>query len=320
MYQSLRRAAPLLFGLLLASAHSLGQSSYTYQTVDYPGAPDTQVFGINDRGDVTGIGILDVDYAFVYSTRKETFTFIDTPENAGSIGVSDISDSGTLVGSGFNVDFTEEQSFVRNKKGEFSFFTHPDAALVTVARGINNKGIVTGFRDDPDAPITNFPPSSGFIYDPKNDEFTDIVPSFFTIAQGINSRGDVVGHALYLLPPDEDPCPDNSAGVNRYGWLRDKKGNLTYFIVNGGSTSARGINDAGVITGFFTDPTDGVSKGFVTQLDGSQCQEITVGAEQLLVSPDSAGTFPQGINNAGVVSGNYRDIDSFFHGFVATPD
>ena len=48
---SLFAIVALIAGPLVAQAQG-----YTYETVDYPGAPNTQVFGINDRGDAVGNG------------------------------------------------------------------------------------------------------------------------------------------------------------------------------------------------------------------------------------------------------------------------
>ena len=51
--------AILALGLLAGPIAA--QAQYDYEQIDYPGAPDTQVFGINDRGDVAGIGITALD-------------------------------------------------------------------------------------------------------------------------------------------------------------------------------------------------------------------------------------------------------------------
>ena len=172
---------------------------------------------------------------------------------------------------------------------------------------------MTGFRDDLNV-IT-----VGFIYDPKSGTFTDLNPtSFFTIAQGINSKGDVVGSSNFF--PDDDPCVGSGNPFLRYGWLRAKNGTVTYFSVNGSHTSARGINDKGSIVGFFRDLDDGGKfKGYIAELDGSQCQLLTVGPNDILDVMGSDANFVQGINNKGVISGG-ADIGGSSPGFIARPD
>ena len=117
-----------------------------------------------------------------------------------------------------------------------------------------------------------------------------------------------------------DPCGNSSpSGFTRNGWWRAKDGTVTYFSVNGSDrTAARGINDSGTIVGFVRDPNDGKTKGFEVELDGSQCQAITVASGDLLEFPGAAGTFLQDIKNSGEIAGQYDD-GSNNHGFIATP-
>ena len=174
--------------------------------------------------------------------------------------------------------------------------------------------LVTGLRRS-DVP---FPGSAfGFIYDPRSDTFTDLNPtSFFTIAQGINSKGEVVGSSNFLAA--DDPCPGLGNPALRYGWLRATDGTVTYFEVNGSHTSARGISDEGSIVGFIRDFNDGKFKGFKVELDGSQCQSITVAASDLIEFPGAEATFLGGIKNSGAIVGSYDDPTNT-HGFIATP-
>ena len=306
---SLFAVAALLAGPLVAQAQG-----YTYETVDYPGAPNTQIFGINDRGDVVGNGFDAVaSYPFIYDTRKGTFTDV-----AGVSGFDDTvilanSDAGILGGSVFDFDSFIESGLILDKQGNAVVIQHPDAVNFTEVRGLNNSGLAVGYRNDADPQISGV----GFIFDPKDGSFIDLIPSLQTIAQGINSRGDVAGSAIFLS--GDDPCDTGFPGTTRYGWLRTTDGNIIYFTVNGLRTSARGISDAGTIVGFTTDIFTGETKGFVTELDGTQCQDIAIADEDLLVFPGSTTTFGAGINNSGVVSGSYIDDLENSRGFVATP-
>jgi hypothetical protein len=73
---------------------------YDFEQIDYPGTPDTQVFGINDRGDVAGNGFTALDsFPFVYDAKKGTFTDVAPIAGFDFTSVLGISDSGVLVGS-----------------------------------------------------------------------------------------------------------------------------------------------------------------------------------------------------------------------------
>jgi len=303
----------LAVGLL--AAPMVARAQYDYQQIDYPGAPDTQVFGINDRSSVVGNGITDPDiFPFVYASKKGGFTDVAPLAGYSSTSVLGTNNRGDMVGSVVSVDGLTTSGFIRDNNGNFTVFDHPEAVSFTQARGVNNKGLVTGFRDDPD---DQFQPENGFIYDSKKGTFTDIVPSLFTLAHGITSRGDVVGSAVFLYA--DDPCPPSSVDMTvRYGWLRTVNGAVTYFDVNGRRTSARGITDSGTIAGFVTDIGTLNAQGFVVDLDGSQCQSITIADGDLLAPTGAEVTLLQGIKKTGEVVGWYFDGTNN-HGFIATP-
>ena len=171
-------------GLLAIAGVSQAQGNYDYETIDYPGTPDTSVFGINDRGHAVGNGFDGISFPFVYDTKKGTLTDVASVAGFDDTSLLGISDSGNLVGSVFDNDLGIESGVIIDKKGTVTVFDHPEALSVTQPRAINNKGIITGFRNADSAIGTV---ATGFIYDPGTDVFTDIVPSLFTIAQGISS-------------------------------------------------------------------------------------------------------------------------------------
>ena len=295
------------------------QDAYEYRPIDPPGSAFSQAFGINERGEAVGTAqSLDgAAVGFSYAVRKDQFLLIEgVPGYEAGTAILGNSDSGSLVGS---VDDTVTQrvsGLLIGPGGTVTTFDHPDAPSQTQARGINSRGLITGFRDF-DGPL---PVAGAFIYDSKRDVFTDIVPSLFTIAQGINSRGDVVGSAIFFS--EDDPCnPGAPPGGNvRYGWLRTADGHVRYFTVNGLRTSARGITDAGLITGFTQDLITGATEGFVTHIEAAECQDVAVGSSDLLVYPGATATFPQAIANSGMVVGSYNDAGGTTRSFVAIPD
>lgn len=305
----------VLVALGLLAGPMAVHGAYEYESISYPGSESDQVFGINNRGDVAGIGTIAPNkIPYVYNIKKRTFTDVSPVSGYQFTSVLGISDKGVLAGH--VSDGSTDSGLIINKKGKVTVFDHPDALTATRARGVNNKGMVSGFRDDPNDQFSL--PDNGFIYDSKKGTFIDIVPSLFTIAHGINNRGEVVGSATFNGDFDvPDPCGSNEGFVRR-GWLRTKGGTVTYFIVNGGRTSARGISDSGVIAGFVTDPFSGLDKGFVVELDGSQCQSFTIDEADLLHFPGADATYPSGIKNSGEVIGNYF-VGSKQVGFIARP-
>jgi hypothetical protein len=299
----------------LLAAPLVAQAQYDYESFNYPGSTSDGVYGINNRGDVAGNGTVGADnIPYVYDSKKGGFTNVTPVAGYLNTAVFGISDKGVVVGSVW--DGSVESGLIIDENGAVTVFNHPDADSLTQARGVNSKGLVTGFRDSPND--RTFFPENGFIYDPKTGTFTDIVPSLFTIAHGINSRGDVVGSAGFDGPSGApDPCGSSDRFVLR-GWLRTRDGTVTYFNVNDGGVRARGITDSGTIAGFFFDAGSGSAKGFVVELDGSQCQSITIADADLLHFPDSSGTLVGGIKNSGEVVGLYLDGTTQI-GYIARP-
>lgn len=286
-------------------------ASYEYTTIDYPGADQTQVFGTNERGLVTGTGIYDngTSIAFVYNPRTDVFTPLPTLPGYVTSGIG-INEPGVVVGVAQSTDTFVQTGFIY-RGGATSLFSYPGAEN-TVARDVNNRGLVTGYATGlPDVSTT------GFTYDPATGVFVEIVPSPFTIAQGINERGEIVGSASF---PPGAVFPGSPPGD--YGFLRSRDGQVTFFRVNGFRTRARGISDKGEITGAILTPTG--SKGFVVRLrTRGDYQALTVPDGDLLEVPGAISTFTQDIDNQGNISGSYSVLDGngqpISHGFMARP-
>jgi hypothetical protein len=290
-------------------------ADYNYQLINHPGAPQTQIFGVNDAGVAVGVGIdITGSLPFAYDSKTGAFTDIAPASGFADTAVLGITDSGVMVGTVQSMDGLTSDGFIRDKSGADTFFSHPDALSATHARSANNKGLVSGYRDSPTGMLESF------IYDPKTNSFTDIVPSLQTIAHGMNSMGDVVGSAIFF--PEDDPCPEITSGFpTRYGWLRTSDGSVSYFRVNGFNTRARGINDARAIVGWFYDAAADKDRGFVVTLEGLPCESVSIADSDLLDFPGGDGTIPEGITNSGIIVGI---IDTYYptwiqQGFIAEP-
>lgn len=212
-------------------------SSFT--TVNFPGATATQVTGINDSGDLSGIWVTStgVNHGFIWIGG--TFTTVDDPASTVFNQALDINNSNetvgyyTLVSSGFPGDIAYSQ------KG--GAFTDINALLPSnvnsQAVGLNNAGWVVGFYQPTDTT------SLGFVDD--NGTVTTIDPfgSSFVSVNGINDKGEIVG--FY----------DNSAGV-QLGFVGfPDLGSYTFDSFNpygSASTTINSLNDKGDIVGFYT--------------------------------------------------------------------
>ena len=286
MKSFLARLAAAAAGLLPLAAFP----AYVYNTITYPGAVHTEVRGINNNGHLVGYASLDGTTFFGFTYQSGVYTPLP-PAPYPLIGHG-INDAGVVVGTANLGAATSALGFILNA-GSYAFFSRPEYEH-THARAIGNSNLVTGFSDNfADAAQT------GWVYNPVTGIYTDINPtgSLFTIAQGINTAGQIVGSAS-ITPITQS-------------FLRQPDGTFVLFQLGSNATRARGINDTGLITGFVT--VGSVTQGFVGNSSGFQT----------LMVPGSTGTIPEGINNAGQVAGLYfvgdPEVSATYHGFIATP-
>jgi len=303
--------------LTALTGFAFGQTAYQFRTIDFPGVAYTQVFGISDDGtEVVGYGDnnndpnvpFPISVPFRFDRQSSTFTSLPLLPGAAETSALGINAAGTIVGSAVD-GAGHESAFVLDATGGFTVFSTPGWPN-TEARAISNTGLIVGTSYAPDE--LNKTSSVGFIYDPKQNTFTLILPgvSQDVVPQAVNASGQVVGSVA---------TPDGS----KNGWLRAPNGDITQFRVNGHGTAARGINDSGQITGFVIDPLTSHIKGFVTTLGGAPgYQDVTIPDAELIEYPGATRTYLEGITNAGVLIGFWSN-DVFpsqsFEGFIATP-
>jgi hypothetical protein len=248
------------------------------------------------------------DVPFRLDLQSSTFTSLPLLPGAVETQTVGINAAGTIVGGAFD-SAGHESAFILDAMGGFTVFATPGWPN-SEARAISSAGLIVGTSYAPDEPHKTS--SVGFIYDPKQDTFTPILPgvSQDVVPQGINASGQVVGSIA--LP----------AG-GRNGWLRAPNGDITQFKVNGHPTAARGINDTGQIAGFVIDPVTSIIKGFVTTLGGAPgYQDVAIPDSELIEYPGAARTYLEGITNEGALVGFWSN-DLFpgqsFDSFIATP-
>jgi hypothetical protein len=279
--------------------------------------PVYTAFGLNNNGQVavttfdrgTGASVTGI-------YRNGTFTVLPplpslAPYQIGS--ATGINDAGVIVGiaevPATSGNFPYRGGFILDGSG-YRFFARPGWQH-TEPRAIGNSGLVTGMS------YYDTGVSGGFVYDSTTGAFTDATPpgSTFTLVQGINKFGRICGQGL-------------NYGLGQYAFVWQQQTLVTgkhervpfldLIDIEKYPTRARGINDAGVITGFFTLPGSlGVAEKLVGFVGNSSR------GYELLFPPgaDAQGshTLCQGINNANDVVCSVSDAARNTRAFIGSP-
>lgn len=304
--------AAVAFFVVLPAHAEFAFTSVDYPGVDYSAGGYTQLFGINNDGSAVGIAQIDASsptIPFRYDIKRQLFTPLpDYATGATSYTLANgINNSGTIVGGESQDGGATEFAFVL-RQGAFELLSRPGSLTFTEARAVNARGLISGYAlNDSDGTY------SGFIYDPVSNAWTNVLPSLVTIAQGLNSRDELVGN---VFENAGIVCAACEAGP--YGFIHGPSGFVAIFAVNGYPTEARGITDDGTITGFVT--VDNNEVGFVIPAPKrSGFQTLRVPAKCFVRFPGAAGTIPEGVSDNGTLAGFWMDGSGTSHGFIAVP-
>jgi hypothetical protein len=265
--------------LSLLLSNLAGAQGYSWTEIVIPGSTISNAFGLNDKGQ-TAVTTTD-NTSGIYGDG--TFTPLPPPpEGISRVIATGINNDGVITGSAYTVTGIEQGFILRGST--YMLFTRPDWDG-TEPRAIANSGLITGYSYS-----THVFSYAGFIYDADTNTFTDATPpgSDYTIVHGMNKFGRITGHG-------REPA------LGRYGfvWQQTKgKGELLPFLDRFKidiSTSGRGINDSGLVTGFTTGAT-GAGDGFVGS-DASGYQRLVAPGGEV---PGNS-TVCEGINNLAQV-------------------
>jgi probable HAF family extracellular repeat protein len=277
----------ILFAALThsSSAASTSTGSFSFTSIDVPGATATRALGLNNHGEVSGDYVDAGGVRRGYFLRRGEFTTFDPPGSIETRGLA-INDRGDIGGTYLD-SASVRHSYVLSH-GDFRTFDFP-GATGTFLQGMNNHGQIAGAYLDA-AGVTH-----GFLLEAGSFATIDFPGAVATVAGGINDPGQVVG--LY----------DDSAGLE-HGFLM-QNGNFTTidFPSAFSLTDLFGISNNGVMVGFYDDST-GAIHGFELR-DGNF---ITVDI------PGASNTDPTRVNSPGQLVGFYDDLTGR-HGFLATP-
>jgi hypothetical protein len=265
---------------------------------------DFRFVAINESGQISGYGAENsTPYEFVGVLRDANGEFMEFAVLADTATFVNAMNNNGVVAGMYQDSAQGNHGFLRNADGSFTLVDDPDALLApwegTVAVAINDNGTLVGNYTD-----KNTGTQRGFIRD-QFGKFTNFnaatVRSASTYPVAINLSGQVAGY--YCL----DHCPINGNPILT-GFLRSAAGHVTDVVYPGAvSTQVTGINDGGVLVGFWRDSV-GYEHGFRREPSG-KLAEIAPSGPFLAVVPGS-------INNHGTITGYYANDDFGLSGFV----
>jgi uncharacterized membrane protein len=280
-----RKAILSLVVLLLASA-PLVLAQGTYTQVDYPGAVQTYVYGIDTAGDVVGAYVDTNNNVHGFLLSSGIFTVLDVPGATGTAATG-INDMGQIVGS------TNTDSFLYDVATQtFTQFSSSFANSTTTAYAINNAGTIVGVIavNHTNGPIYGF--------ELKGTKYAQVAfpkrQVTATYLFSINNLGEAIGQAV--------------AGPSRRFLYAKHK--FTTLVVPGiSNANILGLNDQGAMVGFYVNASLS-TLGFVYQ-NGSVQDELEF--------PGSNTTYAYSINNSGELAGFFYDSNNVIHGYTWTP-
>jgi hypothetical protein len=330
---------------VLAASLTCGAAALADPTItefDAPGAHTTNVAGIGNGGDITGVYVLAGGGNVGYVRKSDgSFVFFDQPA-ARPLAVNAKGETAGLMQD------ASDDAFFAGADGTVSAFRPPDwGRFFTVADAIDGKGTVAGNYYDThlvsrgflrgrggrivsfDAPgagtkrekgtfvtgLASGDIAAGYVVDNSNADhgFVRAKDGSFTMIDiaGASTKGT---HVL---------CMSANATAGGYYWksrgvahafLRDLAGNISTFNArNAVSTVVQGVNSKGFAVGYWL-PAKGAPHGFVRTPLG---HIVTFDAPDAGTAP-SQGTFPTGINDKGEIAGYYTDSADIQHGFFRT--
>ena len=231
--------------------------------INVPGASQTQVYGINNSGQMVGSFSDAVGATHGFLRTGSTFSTLDVP-GAQATSAFGISNTGDIVG-GFR-DAIGTHGFTR-VGATFTMFDVPAASL-TVATGVNDGGQVVGLFTDA-AGTHGFIRTAGTVT-PIN------VPG--ALSTGFQALGIVFGLGINNAEDIAGVFQDTSG--QGHGFVRTGPVFNTIDVPGALQTTAWGINDAGQVVGTF---------GRLTLGPGS----TGVGAQGFLATPSVVNVVPE---------------------------
>jgi len=285
-----------------------------FTTVDAPGAHSASGYGtfglsIDAAGDIAGyfIDANGVVHGFIRMSGGSIVT-VDAPGAGTALNlgtnVRAINASGNAVG--YYADSNSIlHSYIRNSNGTLMEFDPPNS-IGSDAFCINDNGAVAGGLLDAngDHGFVRGADGTFSVIDPTGSPSDVLV----VIPSQINSSGAIAGYY---------------SDTNRvyHGFLRDSTGAITILDAPGAGTAADtgteivDINTDGVMVGAIA---VGVVNGVVDTTNSFM--RAADGTYTFFEPPQAVSSIAEGINDNGVIVGEYRDTNLVRHGYIRQAD
>ena len=280
------------FGIVLLTAALAGATTYNCATYSVPGSTYSYVQGINNAGVMVGYyTAAGSTHGFIWNGSFQTVDF--GPTSNYSSYLFGINNSGVSTGQSRLSILPPQNSYTVDPSGAFQQIPNPSPIVVIdEVYGINDNGAIAVGLGGTALALAIRNPDGTLIYLPG---------SAASMGPG------ALNNSLQML--------ESGGGKTN---LVDASGNLTP-ISAGGYTYAYGLNNPGVIAGYFTPGTQSPPQppfiGFTRDPSGVYSHVFCPGIP--LNSPNAPRW--QTINDNGVIAGNvsYTSSSDFF--YVATP-
>lgn len=251
--------------------------------------------------------VLAAAAAILFSSAAGAATLVQVPDvpgsAPGSTTIIGLSNGGLADGSYVGATDGSLHGFFGKLGGPYA--TLDAGANGTQMRAINNSGWMIGFSSA-DACSAAF---SCVEFEAAPDGTVTPITvggqQAYGIAQGITSKGVFVGS----YHPATATLPNQTTGY--YGYMGQWTADLTLPFPTF-QTKARGINDKSQAVGFFELTPGDIAQGFL--LANGNITVINY------PDPSETGTFLEGINDQGAISGSWTDALGNYHSFVLSPD
>lgn len=297
---------------MAAPAHAQG---FTFTTIVAPNSIFTVARAVNSQGDIVGFFIDTSFKRHGYQLSNGSFTQIDFNNDVNrrteALGLND---AGDAVGVYRASDLKIHAHLLSG--GTFTTFD-PPGSVRTIARAINSSGDIVGFffRDSTGPP-------HGFLVNKSNlTSFTtiDFSGATFTVATGINDSAEIVGihgdsafvdHAFVRSPGGTiTAVADVPGAMDTDSWAIDSMGRIAGFYDEFGRAALSGLvpDDKE----FFPGPV-AVLHGWLR--DASSLTRVDISGVS-----GGINTCIFGINDSGIIVGQYDSPDGRTHGFLGVP-
>jgi uncharacterized membrane protein len=279
----------VLPALALLTAAAASAQTFTFQTIEVPGATTTQTVAFEPDGSV--IGYYSTNFLKIHGLIDDAGTFrtLDLPGgNTLLVGAN----ANYLIGRTSKTLSPITQGFSLNAAGTVTAIQVPGASS-TYPAGIDASNRIFGYYNVP----SGVPEEQGFILVNGVYKTFNVPNSNDTEVNCINQSGQIVG--AYRLA--------SSPTFNGFLYQNGKFTTISY--PGAYQTSVQGINDAGEIVGYYSTAANSGNRGFV--LKGTTFTSFA--------APGATSTYAYGIDYAGRVAGFGLTPSGPEFGFIATP-